>query len=48
LFEDKIWIEDRGLKIKNNQIKITPRIGVESAGEDALLPYRFLLQNFKL
>ncbi|HNU34203.1 MAG TPA: DNA-3-methyladenine glycosylase, partial [Bacteroidia bacterium] len=31
LFEDKIWIEDRGLKIKNNQIKITPRIGVESA-----------------
>lgn len=48
LFEDKIWIEDRGLKIKNNQIKITPRIGVESAGKDALLPYRFLLQNFKL
>lgn len=48
LFDDKIWIEDRGFKIKDNQIKITPRIGVESAGEDALLPYRFLLQNFSL
>jgi DNA-3-methyladenine glycosylase len=48
LFDDKIWIEDRGVIIKGNQIKITPRIGVESAGEDALLPYRFLLQNFSL
>lgn len=25
-------------------IKTTPRIGIDYAGEDALLPYRFLLQ----
>jgi len=39
---DTVWIEDRGLQISDNQIEITPRIGVDYAGEDALLPYRFL------
>ena len=39
---DTVWIEDRGLQIPANQIDITPRIGVDYAGEDALLPYRFL------
>lgn len=37
-----VWIEDRGLLIPDDQIGITPRIGVDYAGEDALLPYRFL------
>ncbi len=40
---DKIWLEDRGLIIKETDITATPRIGVDYAGEDALLPYRFLL-----
>jgi len=39
---DTVWIEDRGLMIPDDQIEITPRIGVDYAGEDALLPYRFL------
>ena len=39
---DTVWVEDRGLQIPDNQIEITPRIGVDYAGEDALLPYRFL------
>ena len=39
---DTVWIEDRGLLISDDQIGITPRIGVDYAGEDALLPYRFL------
>lgn len=39
---DTVWIEDRGLLIPDDQIGITPRIGVDYAGEDALLPYRFL------
>ncbi len=40
---NKIWIEDRSITVKKENIKITPRIGVESSGEAALLPYRFLL-----
>lgn len=40
---NKIWIEDRGIKIKSSHIQTTPRIGVDYAGKDALLPYRFVL-----
>ncbi|MFA5021877.1 MAG: DNA-3-methyladenine glycosylase [Patescibacteria group bacterium] len=29
----RVWIEDRGLKIKPSQIKKSPRIGVDYAGE---------------
>ena len=39
--DNKIWIEDLGLKIASEKILIGPRIGVDSAGKDALLPYRF-------
>lgn len=39
---DTLWIEDRGLVIPESQLEITPRIGVDYAGEDALLPYRFV------
>jgi len=42
LLSEKIWIEDRGLHIPDNQVQITPRIGVDYAGDDALLPYRFV------
>lgn len=35
----ELWIADLGVKVEN--IEITPRIGVDYAGEDALLPYRF-------
>lgn len=45
---DEIWIEDKGLKIKEKDITIGPRIGVESAGKDALLPYRFRLMEKEL
>ena len=41
---NKIWIEDAGIVYDKSQLKITPRIGVESAGEAAKLPYRFLLK----
>lgn len=40
---NKIWIEETGIVPTKTQLRITPRIGVESAGKDALLPYRFLL-----
>lgn len=37
-----IWIEDEGIQPKENQVKITPRIGIDYADEDAQLPYRFV------
>jgi DNA-3-methyladenine glycosylase len=43
LLVDKIWIEDRGIKISSSQIQISKRIGVDYAGKDALLPYRFVI-----
>ncbi|MBK7214489.1 MAG: DNA-3-methyladenine glycosylase [Bacteroidales bacterium] len=39
--DSRIWIEDRGINIDSSQIQIGSRIGVEYAGEDAHLPYRF-------
>lgn len=38
-----LWIEDRGIKIKKSEIKKTPRIGVDYAGECAKKLYRFVL-----
>ncbi len=40
LLGERIWLEDRGL-ITGDNIIAGPRIGVDYAGEDALLPYRF-------
>ena len=40
-----IWLEDRGEKVTAGDILQGPRIGVDYAGEDSLLPYRFRLQG---
>lgn len=40
---DRLWIEDRGLLVSDSAICVTPRIGVDYAGEDAKRPYRFVL-----
>lgn len=45
LQSDTIWIEDRGLAFTDDQIAAVPRVGVDYAGEDALLPYRFYVKN---
>lgn len=37
-----IWIEESGIRPEGSKLRVTPRIGVDYAGEDALLPYRFL------
>lgn len=39
-----IWIEEAENKTIPNEIVITSRIGVDYAGQDAKLPYRFLLK----
>ena len=38
---DKIWIEESQIAVEEKDILAGPRIGVDYAGEDALLPYRF-------
>ena len=45
LQSDLLWIEDRGIVLPDSKVEITPRIGVDYAGEDAKLPYRFLTQQ---
>ncbi len=39
---NKLWIEDRGVKIRPNRIKRTPRIGVDYAGSYRNKLWRFL------
>ncbi|HET6243919.1 MAG: DNA-3-methyladenine glycosylase [Bacteroidetes bacterium] len=40
-----IWVEEKGISVIENQIITGPRIGVDYAAEDALLPYRFRLSQ---
>lgn len=42
LNSDTLWVEDRGVVVPEGAIQCGPRIGVDYAGEDALLPYRFV------
>jgi len=36
-----VWIEDHRISVSSSDIEAGPRIGVDYAAEDALLPYRF-------
>lgn len=45
LQSDTIWIEDRGLSFPDDAIAAVPRVGVDYAGDDALLPYRFYVKG---
>jgi DNA-3-methyladenine glycosylase len=40
--KEAIWLEDGGVVVSEGQVSHTPRIGVDYAGEDALLPYRYV------
>jgi len=43
-----IWVEDKGISIKEEDIVVTPRIGVDYAGEDTALLYRFLMDPISI
>jgi DNA-3-methyladenine glycosylase len=45
LLSDVVWIEDRGFSYPDEEVKAAPRIGVDYAGGDALLPYRFYVKG---
>lgn len=40
----KIWVEESGVTVPDEDIIISPRVGVDYAAEDALRPYRFELK----
>ena len=45
LYEGEIYIGDDGHRVRPAEIVATPRIGVDYAGPDALLPYRFFVKG---
>lgn len=45
LLKNEIYIADDGFKIAGSSIGISRRIGVESSGDAALLPYRFYIKG---
>lgn len=45
LLDDEIWIEDCGMKLAKSKIVASERIGIEYAGADARLPWRFSVKG---
>ena len=45
LLGKNIFLLDDGVKYSDKEIDASPRIGVDYAGEDALLPYRFFVKK---
>lgn len=45
LMDDEIWIEDSGTKVAAKAIEASARIGIDYAGEDARLPWRFTIKG---
>ena len=45
LLEETVFIADDGYALKKRDIITTTRIGVDYAGDDALLPYRFFIRD---
>jgi DNA-3-methyladenine glycosylase len=44
LLGNTIWLEKNDFKFDTSKVSVTPRIGIDYAGDDALLPYRFALE----
>jgi DNA-3-methyladenine glycosylase (3mg) len=42
---NKIWIEELGNEVLTTNVLASPRIGIDFAGKDALLPWRFSIRN---
>ena len=45
LLNNKVWIEDQSIKISKSSIVASSRIGIDYAGEDAQLPWRFTIKD---
>ncbi len=47
LLNTEVWIEDLGVALKNKDIIASERIGIDYAGEDSKLPWRFTIRDNK-
>jgi DNA-3-methyladenine glycosylase len=47
LLNSDVWIEDLGVTLRNKDIIASERIGIDYAGEDARLPWRFTIKDNK-
>ncbi|WP_285008139.1 DNA-3-methyladenine glycosylase [Pedobacter faecalis] len=45
LLGDEIWLEDQGALLTKPEIVACPRVGVDYAGEHALLPWRYYIKG---
>ena len=45
LLNNKVWIEDQAMKVSKSSIVASSRIGIDYAGEDAQLPWRFTIKG---
>jgi DNA-3-methyladenine glycosylase len=45
LLGKQLFLADDGFRYRKKDIAVSPRIGVDYAGEDALLPYRFYVKG---
>jgi DNA-3-methyladenine glycosylase len=45
LHSSNVWIEEGNTKISKTRIVSSPRIGIDYAGTDALLPWRFCIKD---
>jgi DNA-3-methyladenine glycosylase len=45
LMGDEVWIESSGLSISRKNIQVSKRIGIDYAGSDANLPWRFTIRD---
>lgn len=41
----RVWLEDSGMPISRKHFESSARIGIDYAGEDALLPWRFTMKD---
>jgi DNA-3-methyladenine glycosylase len=47
LQSDELYLAYDGIKYEEEKVIATPRVGVDYAAEDALLPYRFIVKDSK-
>jgi DNA-3-methyladenine glycosylase len=47
LLNDEVWIEDLNVKVTTSKMQASKRIGIDYAGEDAKLPWRFTIKGNK-
>lgn len=45
LLGEEIWIEDNGIVVPESSVVASPRVGVDYAGDHALLPWRYYIKG---